>query len=94
MPGQSDILCFAMSSFRSDEYQWKPKLSNHNSLELKTSQKTEQEANMKLNIQTVTQEALFSDLSGEGDMESLFQILVSCKCYMNFKIVCIVIDYT
>ena len=49
---------------------------------------------MKLNIQTVTQEALFSDLSDEGDMESLFQILVSCKCYMNFKIVCIVIDYT
>ena len=49
---------------------------------------------MKLNIQTVSQEALFSDLSDEGDMESLFQILVSCKCYMNFKIVCIVIDYT
>ena len=61
-------------------------MSNHNSLELKTSQKTEQEANMRLNIQTVTQEVLFSDLSDEGDMESLFQILVSRKCYMNFRI--------
>ena len=41
---------------------------------------------MRLNIQTVTQEVLFSDLSDEGDMESLFQILVSRKCYMNFRI--------
>ena len=41
---------------------------------------------MMLNAHKVTQEPLFSELRDEGDMESLFQILLSHKCYMNFKI--------
>lgn len=44
------------------------------------------EANMKLNTQTVTQESLFSELSDEGNMESLLQITASRKYYLNFKI--------
>ena len=42
-------------------------------------QKSEWEANMILNTQTVTQEPLFSELSDWSDMKSLFQILVSRK---------------
>ena len=49
-------------------------------------QKSEREANMILNTQTVAQEPLFNELSDGGDMKNLFQILVSCKYYMNFKI--------
>ena len=49
-------------------------------------QKSEWEANMILNTQTITQEPLFSELNDGGDMESLFQILVSHKYYINFKI--------
>ena len=49
-------------------------------------QKSEWEANMKLNTQTVTQESLFSELSDEGNIESLLQITVSRKYYLNFKI--------
>ena len=49
-------------------------------------QKSEREANMILNTQTVTQESLFSELSDGGDMKSLLQILVSRKYYINFKI--------
>ena len=41
---------------------------------------------MILNTQTVTQELLISELSDEGDMKSLFQILVCRKYYMNLKI--------
>ena len=41
---------------------------------------------MILNTQTVTQESLFSDLNDTGHMKILFQILVSRKYYMNFKI--------
>ena len=41
---------------------------------------------MILNIQKVTQEPLFSELSDRGDMKSIFQILVSHKYYMNLKI--------
>ena len=41
---------------------------------------------MKLNTQTVTQESLFSELSDEGNIESLLQITVSRKYYLNFKI--------
>ena len=41
---------------------------------------------MKLNTQTVTQESLFSELSDEGNMESLLQITASRKYYLNFKI--------
>ena len=41
---------------------------------------------MILNTQTVAQEPLFNELSDGGDMKNLFQILVSCKYYMNFKI--------
>ena len=49
-------------------------------------QKSEREGNMKLNTQTVTQESLFSELSDEGNMESLLQITASRKYYLNFKI--------
>ena len=49
-------------------------------------QKSEREANMILNTQTVAQEPLFSELSNRDDMKSLFQILVSHKYYMNLKI--------
>ena len=49
-------------------------------------QKSEREANMKLNTQTVTQESLFSELRDEGNIESLLQITVSRKYYLNFKI--------
>ena len=42
-------------------------------------QKSEWEANMILNTQTVTQESLFSELSDGGDIKSLFEILVSRK---------------
>ena len=38
---------------------------------------------MALNNQTVTQDPLFSELSDVGDVKSLFQILVSCKYYLN-----------
>ena len=41
---------------------------------------------MILNTQTVTQESLFKDLNDTGHMKILFQILVSRKYYMNFKI--------
>ena len=49
-------------------------------------QKSEREANMILNTQTVTPESLFIELSDGGDTKSLFQILVSRKYYINFKI--------
>ena len=49
-------------------------------------QKSEREANMILNTQTVAQEPLFSELNDGSNMKSLFQILVSRKYYMNFKI--------
>ena len=49
-------------------------------------QKSEREANMILNTQTVTQESLFSELSDGGNMKSLFQILVSRNYYINLKI--------
>ena len=49
-------------------------------------QKSEREANMILNTQTVAQELLFSELNDGSNMKSLFQILVSRKYYMNFKI--------
>ena len=38
---------------------------------------------MVLNNETVTQNPLFSELSDEGDVKSLFQILFSRKYYMN-----------
>ena len=37
LPGQSDIPCFTMSNFQSDEYPWKPNFSNHTNLKQKTS---------------------------------------------------------
>ena len=37
---------------------------------------------MILNTQTVTREPLFSEWSDEGDMKSLFKILVSRKYYI------------
>ena len=49
-------------------------------------QKSEREANMILNTQTVAQEPLLSELNDGSNMKSLFQILVSRKYYMNFKI--------
>ena len=45
-------------------------------------QKSELEANMKVNTQGVTQEPLLSD---GGDIENLFQILVSGKSYHEFQ---------
>ena len=37
LSGQSDIACYAISNFQSDEYSWKPNFSNHIKLKLKTS---------------------------------------------------------
>ena len=48
-------------------------------------QKSEPEANVKINTQTVTQEPFFSGLSDGGDMKSLFQIFVSRECYHEFQ---------
>ena len=48
-------------------------------------QKSKLEANVKLNTQTVTRELLLSELGDEGDTKSLFQILVSRKCYHDFQ---------
>ena len=49
-------------------------------------QKSEREANMILDTQTVTQESLFSELSDGDDLKSLFQILIYPKYYIYFKI--------
>ena len=62
------------------------KLVKSHQFKLKTSEKSELEANMMLNTQKVTQEPLFSELSDRGDMKTLFKILVSYKYYKNLKI--------
>ena len=63
------------------------KLVKSHQFKLKTSQKSELEANMMLKVtQKKTQEPLFSELSDRGDMKTLFKILVSYKYYKNLKI--------
>ena len=75
-----------MAIFRLDDYHWQPNVSNDIKFKLKTSQKSDREGNITLNTQKVIQELLFSELSDRGDMRRLFQIFVSYKYYMNFKI--------
>ena len=86
LPGEFDIPCFTMAIFHLDDYHWQPNVSNDIKFKFKTSQKSDREGNITLNTQKVIQELLFSELSDRGDMQRLFQIFVSYKYYMNFKI--------